>query len=56
MTTLIVVIILAVLIALTVWACCKVSAESAPSPCRDCEQEYCHDCGYWKEMTGDADC
>lgn len=52
MTVLIIIIILAVLA--LVLSCCKVSADN--DPCKHCKAHYCHDCDYWKEMTGDADC
>ena len=49
-----IIIIIAVVVALIVWACCRVSAKNTPYPCRDCHEEYCDGCEYWKEWTHDG--
>ena len=45
------IIITVLIIALTVWACCRMSAQSTPYPCRYCEEEHCEECEYWRKMT-----
>lgn len=46
-------IIIAAVVALIVFACCKVSAESTPPPCKGCQEDYCDHCRYWKEWTNE---
>lgn len=48
-----IIIIIAAVVALIAWACCKVSAMSTPPPCKGCQEDYCTECKFWREWTNE---
>lgn len=41
------------ILGLAIWSCIRMAARNEPYPCRECQEDCCTECEFWKEAVGD---